>query len=257
MFTIIILFLCTLCTENFCSNKNRVLVYQDKFQRVPDGKDRIICVEETVIHNGQQKITLQYNLSQNSFIKNNQTNKVAAPPTSPPESATPKAPSWSEQMREQIGDYLWNPFAVGAVACVGYVLYCIKSKLSLYSLGKACVEKAVWSLWKSKTTGNNLDDQDTETALLIQILHAYETNNYTVAIARFLQDVEEETELLTAYINEAKNIQEGTLRFLFEDLSEHIDEAQKRLDVLIHIKEVVIGWLQPKKILLLEEALSF
>lgn len=253
MFIIAILFLCSIYAENMCSSSGRVLVYQDKFQRVLDGKDRIICTEETIVHDGKQKITLQYNLSQNSFIENNQTNKMASPSTPATE---PKAPGWGEHIREQIGDLLWNPFAVGAVACVGYVLYCVKSKFSLYSLGKACIEKAAWSLWKNKTTGDDLDAQDTETALLIQILHAYETDNYTVAIARFLQDVEEETELLTAYIDKAKNIQEGMLRFLFEDLSEHINEAQKRLDVLIHIKKIVIGWLHPKKMIALESSLN-
>jgi hypothetical protein len=47
------------------------------------------------------------------------------------------------------------------------------------------------------------------------------------------------------------------LRFVFEDLSDHINEAQKRLDVLIEIKKVVVGWLQPKKLIKLEEAISF
>ena len=244
------------CLE-IATEAGQVLVFREEFERVLDGDGKLIYAEEKIIRNGNQAITLQYNFSQRSFIENNQTNSVITPPAPEPIHTPPKPPSFKEILQKQFGEYLWNPLAIGALACAAYALYYAKSKFNLYSLGKACIEKAVWSLWKNKTTGNDLDEQDTDTALLIQILHAYNTDNYTTAIAHFLHDVEEETELLTSYITEAKSAQEGILRILFEDFSPQIKEAQERLDTLERLKAIVMIWLHPKRGVAIEQALTF
>lgn len=256
MLQLIALCLSVWCADTAC-HTGRVLIFSEEFERITDGNGNVIRAEEKIPRSDEPTVFFTYNFSQSSFIENNQANTVTTPPAPEPTYIPPKQQTFTEQLREQASEYLWNPLAIGALACGAYALYYVKSKFSLYNLGKACIEKAVWSLWKNKKTGNDLDEQDTDTALLIQILHAYDTDNYTTAVARFLQDVEEETELLTAYISEAKSSQEGLLRFMFEDLSAQIKEAQERLATLEKLKAIVMRWLQPKREIALEETLAF
>lgn len=249
---LVLLLIVSMIHISAASNSSRVLVYEEAFPLIPDGKERIICAEETVIRNGNQTVTLQYNFSQRSLIQNHQTNNVTTHTIDQPYLAP--QPSWSQTCKDQLVNFLWNPFAVGATLCVGYVLYCIKSKFSLYSLGKACIEKAIWSLWKSKTDELTFESQDAETELLIEILNTYNTQNYTTAVARFLKDVEEESELLQAFIDQAQAIQNSVMHYIFEDLTERIKQAQERLEQVTHNKQIVLRWLSPKKTLELERS---
>lgn len=228
------------CNITDCGNE-RIIVHSD-------GIERIYSADDLILRNGNQSITMQYNFSQRSFIENNQTNTVTCPqPAAPAPAYVPHVQTFTERMGIYIGEYLGSPLVMGALACCAYALYYMKSKFNLYSLGKACIEKAIWSLWKSKTINADIDEQDFENTLLMHILKTYDPHNYTAAIARFLHDVEQEEELLTAYIEQAQTTQEGILRFVFEDLSVQIAQAQERLDALKKIKKVVLGWfLQPE-----------
>jgi hypothetical protein len=230
------------CIQLLCHDNRKVIVFEDTFQRVRD-RNTPPDPNQPFTHKGRQVI-IQYNLSQHSLIENNQTNTMTASSIAPVIDTTPTPqPGFYEQLYDRTKEHLSNPLTLGAMACIGYLFYCAKTKLSLYSLGKACIEKAVWSLWKTKLNDDDPDEADTEAALLMQILQTYNTDNYTQAVARFLHDVEEEIDVLTAYINEAQSVQDGLLRFIFKDMSTTIKEAQERLDKLLHIKSVVMTWL--------------
>ena len=230
---------------NHMHASERIIVHKD-------GIERVYSAEDIVLRNGNQSITMQYNFSQRSFIENNQTNSMTCPQVAAPAPVyIPKEPTWTEQAREQIVEFFWNPLSFAALAATAYIAYYAKSKFSLYSLGKACIEKAVWSLWKNKIEADDESEQ-IDAALLVHILQAYGTDHYTTAIARFLQDVEDEEDSLNEYIAIAKNTQEGILRFIFEDLSTQIRQAEERLSVLHRLKKIVMKWLR-KDIMIADE----
>ena len=138
---------------------------------------------------------------------------------------------------------LVSPLNISIVGCLLGALYYLKTKLTLYSLSKACVEQAFWSLWQSKTTPRLMHDQDQDTTLLYDILQTYQTDQYAIAMARFLQDVDVEIELLHRYLEQAQKTQSGIMQFALPDMSNDIVETQARLAKLASLKQTVLAWL--------------
>jgi hypothetical protein len=138
-----------------------------------------------------------------------------------------------------------TPASISCAGALIIALYYFKSKLTLYSLSKACIQNAFWSLWNTATKQNDLlyNSQEQDTALLSAILQTYRTDKHAVAISRFLQDVEAEMYLLNSYINEASNAQSGPLYFAMPDLKQDILEAQARLAKLAYLKQKVLYWM--------------
>ena len=140
-------------------------------------------------------------------------------------------------------DDLLSPLKLSIAGCLLGALYYLKTKLTLYSLSKACVQQAFWSLWQLKKNQGLIHDQDQDTALLYDILQTYQTDQYAIAMARFLQDVDVEIELLHRYLEQAQKTQSGIMQFALPDLSNDIMEAQARLAKLASLKQTVLAWL--------------
>lgn len=140
---------------------------------------------------------------------------------------------------------LFTPLKLSFAGCLMVALYYFKAKLTLYSLSKACIENAFWSLWQTATKQTDLlyDNQEQDLSLLYAILQTYRTDKHAVAISRFIQDVESEMELLNRYIIEATNTQSSILYFALPDMSQDILEAQARLAKLAYLKQKVIYWM--------------
>lgn len=138
-----------------------------------------------------------------------------------------------------------TPTTIGCAGALIIALYYFKSKLTLYSLSKACIQNAFWSLWDHATKQNELlyNNQEQDTALLSAILQTYRTDKHAVAISRFLQDVEAEMDLLNRYIDAANSNQSSIFYFAMPDLSKDILEAQARLAKLAYLKQKVLYWM--------------
>jgi hypothetical protein len=206
------------------------LVHREEFQtiKVTDKDDKTIIVE--------------YNISQNTNIENNQSNKVTTPILE------------KEISKEQVAQTpgflssfsytsILGPLGLGAVGCIGYALYYAKTKFNLYSLSKACVENALWSVWKNKSN-DTLTHEYQDTDLMMDILQMYKTDRYAIAISHFLRDAEHEMDTLQQFIHEAESVQAGPLRFAFDDFTYEILEAKARISHLADLKKQVLGWLQ-------------
>jgi hypothetical protein len=200
-----------------------------------DGIEYVFSAEEV-----KQGVTLHYHLSQRSFIENNQNNTVHCPQPPAPEVQEPMADIY---LLTSYVDYLKNPLVLGCIAAAAYAFFYLKSKFNLYSLGKACFEKAAWSLWKNKPNNRDLSQQDLDTMLLLGIQQTYNTTNITTAVARFLLAVEEEEDALNAYIEAAVYEQTRFFRVIFDDLTDNIALARERLKKLLKLKHIVQGWL--------------
>ncbi len=138
---------------------------------------------------------------------------------------------------------LLSPLKLGIAGCLLGAFYYFKTKLTLYNLSKACVEQAFWSLWQLKKNQSLTQDHMQDTALLYDILQTYQTDQYALAMARFLQDVDTETEMLHQYLNEAQKSQSGIMQFALPDMSTDIAHAQARLAKLASLKQTVLAWL--------------
>lgn len=140
---------------------------------------------------------------------------------------------------------LLTPVTLSCAGALIIALYYFKSKLTLYSLSKSCIQNAFWSLWDHATKQSDLlyNNQEQDTALLSAILQTYRTEKHAIAISRFLQDVEAEMDLLNRYIYEASNSQSSILHFAMPDLSQDILEAQARLAKLAYLKQKVLYWM--------------
>lgn len=140
---------------------------------------------------------------------------------------------------------LFTPVKLSCAGALIIALYYFKSKLTLYSLSKSCIQNAFWSLWDNATKQNDLqyNNQEQDTALLSAILQTYRTDKHAVAISRFLQDVEAEMDLLNRYIYEASNTQSSIFHFAMPDLNQDILEAQARLAKLAYLKQKVLYWM--------------
>lgn len=140
-------------------------------------------------------------------------------------------------------DDLLSPLKLSIAGCLLGAFYYLKTKLTLHSLSKACVQQAFWSLWQLKKKQGLIHDQDQDTALLYDILQTYQTDQYAIAMARFLQDVDVEIELLHRYLEQAQETQSGIMQFALPDMSNDIMETQARLAKLASLKQTVLAWL--------------
>lgn len=211
------------------------LVHREEFEniRTEDGRE----------------IKIQYFISQQCDIENNQTNKTHVPITKQAVPETPavqpqenKAQSWPSFSLSK----LWGTLGIGTLGCAGYGIYHLFTKFNLFTLGKACFATTGWSMWKSKNSNDLSDASDEENDLLVDILNKYQTDRYTTAIAQFMQDVEEEEDVLNKYIKQAESTQKSIFRFAFADLSTDIMQAKGRLSNLQDLKKTVFGWLHKR-----------
>ncbi len=206
---------------------NPVLVHSQEIEniRTEDGRD----------------IKIQYFISQHCDIENNQSNKMSTPILKT-EAEKPilneKTSSWSFKS-------LLLPVGVSSLGCLGYGAYYTFSKFNVFTLSKACLKTAGWSMWKQKPTGN-FDENDAESDLLVDILNTYQTDKYATAIARFIQDVDEEHEVLQQYVQKAESAQSSIFRFAYGDVTHDILQAKARIATLEDLKHTVLGWLQKK-----------
>ncbi len=159
------------------------------------------------------------------------------PPQEPTSTPTEAIASWFS-----IKDLL-SPLKLSIAGCLLGALYYLKTKLTLYSLSKACVQQAFWSLWELKKNQGLIHDQNQETTLLYDILQTYQTDQYAIAMAKFLQDVDIETKLLHRYLEQAQTTQSGIMQFALPDMSNDIMETQARLAKLASLKQTVLAWL--------------
>lgn len=228
----------------------KVIIYEDPLPLPGLPRNKIMYMEETIDAKDKQ-IIVQYHLSQNSVIENKQSNRIVQPiiepatpaPTPPAQIEPPAKPSFFERLQEECFSFLRNPASICAAIGAAYIAYCIKTKLSLYTLGKEYITNAVWSLWKSPYTQDDLSDEDREAALFLQIMQHYRTDTYTSAVARFLLDVEKEAALITDYLTAAHQAQ-GSLTALFcSNLDRTVLEARERLGHLTRLKDIVLHWL--------------
>lgn len=120
----------------------------------------------------------------------------------------------------------------GLLAC----FYLIKAKVTVYQLGKLCMEKAFWSVWQLKSSPHihgYRQDED----LWHEILKVYKTDQHAPAIAQFLSDIDKETNLLQEYLHEAKAHHAPMLQLLFSDIDDDIHQAHIRLAHLDFLKQ--------------------
>ncbi len=206
---------------------NPVLVHREEIEntRTEDGRD----------------IKIQYFVTQHCGIENNQSNKMSTPlfkqnTEEPP--LNEKTTSWSYKS-------LLVPAGVSSLGCLGYGIYYTFSKFNLFTLNKACLKTTGWSMWKKKLSGN-FDEIDEESDLLVDILNTYQTDKYATAIARFMQDVDEEYNLLQTYVQKAEAAQSSIFRFAYGDVTHDILQAKARIATLDELKRTVLGWLKKK-----------
>ena len=138
---------------------------------------------------------------------------------------------------------LFTPFKVGIAVCLIGGLYVLKAKMTLYGLSKACFQNAFWSLWQTKSAIGITEDHNPETELLHDILKTYQTDQYALAIARFLQDIDKEMGQLSSYLKQAKRTNSSMIYFFLPDLSDDITEIESRLTKLACLKQKVLNWL--------------
>ncbi|MEX0849196.1 MAG: hypothetical protein WD055_03115 [Candidatus Dependentiae bacterium] len=225
------LFLCIIL-QVFYIHAEPKLVHREEFQTVKMSDD------------DDQKIIVKYNISQQCNIENNQSNQVTTPIVEK-NNIEHETTTTSGIFSQLSYKHILGPLGLSALGCVGYALYYAKTKFNLYSLSKACVENALWSVWKNKTNGN-LPHEHQDTDLMMDILQTYNTDRYAIAISHFLQDVEREMDILKQYIREAESAQSGALKFVFDDFTYEILEAKARISNLSDLRKLVLGWLKNK-----------
>lgn len=206
------------CSSTWEQQEKYTIEYED------DGKEKPIAFyfQQQCKINNEQDVTCNY--------------PVAQP--EPPEPIDSSSFGWSSFAID-----IFTPLKVSAVGAFLYALYYIKTKINLYSLSKACIQTAFWSLWQLKNKNDLIFDQSQDTALLYDILQTYHTDHYAVAISRFMQDVDREIESLHRYINEAADVKASLVQFFLPDMNNDILEAQARLARLMYLKQKVINWL--------------
>lgn len=216
----------------------------------------------------EDQITVKYNdgdkppvilFQQTSDIENNNNQHVTCnhPVTQPFTQSYNNQPSSFDSIDAPILTWLpeWVPFKqflTPLKLCVGSIIFGLiaysKTKLTLYSLSKACVQTAFWSLWKSKRPQELIDEQSQDITLLYDIINTYQTDQHAMAISLFLQDVDKELDTLKEYIQETSHIQSSIMRFAFPDMSKDLAEAQARLAKLTYLKQKILSWLAYQKL---------
>lgn len=213
----------------------------------------------------EDEITVKYDgeppaifFQQKSDIQNhNNQNVTCNHPIAQPVQPTAQQPFSFDGIDAPILTWLpeWIPFRqflTPIKLCAGSVILGViaysKTKFTLYSLSKACVQTAFWSLWKSKKPHELIDEQGKDIALLYDIINTYQTDQHAMAISLFLQDVDKELDILKEYIQETSQVQSSIMRFMLPDMSKDLVEAQARLAKLTYLKQKILSWLAYEKL---------
>ena len=205
------------------------IVHREEFQTVTDASDNTHPVQ--VIYLIEQRLDLQ----------NNQETTVHVP--MPPEQPKEEPPSYFKSAWDHVIHYI-NPLKITCIGGLIALLYYAKSKFTLYSLSKACVQNALWSLWRTpKIDSNELTDEATA-LLLHDILQTYRTQDSSKAITQFIQDMDKELNALKNYIKHIDSIKSSFFSCDIPDIDEDSIEAKKRIHKLETLKEIALNWLK-------------
>lgn len=196
---------------------------------------------------GHKKPPITFCFKQQCDIDNTQNVSCNHPLVQPAPQESAQAPSVTWLPSWVPFSDMITPFKVGTSGLLLIIFYYFKTKLTLYSLGKSCVETAFWSLWNLRKQTDIEQEQSQDTALLYDILHTYNTDQHAVAMSHFLHDVDNEIAILRTYIEQTSQSTSGFIRFLLPDMSKDITEAEARLTKLMYLKQKVLFWLAHQK----------